>query len=42
MESISEAGRTDGFKDRKSLCQMLLSIQKKKNAVSIGFEDTDH
>lgn len=29
-ESILEAGRTDGFKDRKSSCQMLLNIQKKK------------
>lgn len=30
-ESILEAGRTDGFKDRKSSCQMLLNIQKKKS-----------
>ena len=29
-ESILEAGRTDGFKDRKPSCQMLLNIQKKK------------
>ena len=31
-ESILEAGRTDGFKDRKSSCQMLLNIQKKKKS----------
>ena len=39
-ESILEAGRTDGFKDRKSSCQMLLNIQKKKTKWIFGQPNT--
>ena len=33
MESTLEVGRTDELKDRKLLCEMLLTIQKKMRLV---------